>query len=189
MRCKLCGNELNGMLCPLCGWDHSQNRELFPTLADYGMRPMAVWKIQNLRYQEAMARQAAYTPPYGQAPAQQPWQPYGQAPTQQPWQPYGQAPTREAGQPYGQAPTREAGQPYGQAPTREAGQPYGQAPTREAGQPYGPAPAQPGEPEEKPPKKKKALWLIPVAAALLALGLFIGLGPLRSNDPGGSGCS
>ena len=59
MRCMICGTELNGGLCPLCGYDHSQNRELFPTLADDGMRPMAVWNktISGFKDADSLAEQ------------------------------------------------------------------------------------------------------------------------------------
>lgn len=36
MHCMICGTELNGCLCPHCGYDHSRNREQYPTLWDDG---------------------------------------------------------------------------------------------------------------------------------------------------------
>ena len=41
MRCKICGNDFSGTVCPRCGYDESQNREQYPTLADDGKRPPA----------------------------------------------------------------------------------------------------------------------------------------------------
>ena len=38
MGCIICGSSVNGTVCPRCGYDDSQNREQYPTLADDGKR-------------------------------------------------------------------------------------------------------------------------------------------------------
>ena len=104
MRCMICGSELNGCLCPRCGFDLSQCREQSPTLADDGRQPEAIWVGLNRRFEE----------PQASTPAPQP------VPVSTPV---------------------------------------------------------PG------PKKKKKLWLIPLVAALLALGVFIGVSSGGKNQP------
>ena len=47
MRCRICGAELKGALCPDCGFDRSLDRERYPTLINDGRRPEAVWVFRQ----------------------------------------------------------------------------------------------------------------------------------------------
>ena len=58
MRCLICGTELNGCLCPRCGFDLSRCREQYPTLADDSTMPEAVWAVRAKRFEAFSVRQA-----------------------------------------------------------------------------------------------------------------------------------
>ena len=81
MRCTICGSKLNGCLCPGCGFDLSQDREQYPTLANDGRNPVAVWKTKNIRFRDSGQSAAARPDPaaanqaYPQAGYQQAYAP------------------------------------------------------------------------------------------------------------------
>jgi len=81
MRCAVCGNELNGCLCPRCGFDLSQHRERYPTLTDDSRTYESVWVAHN-RLLDALAKTPASTPPLQSA--LQPSPDTTQAPAQAP---------------------------------------------------------------------------------------------------------
>lgn len=67
MRCLICGSQLNGCLCPRCGFDLSQCREQYPTLANDYRRTASVWTVRD-NYLEAQPP----VPPPAPAPAPKP---------------------------------------------------------------------------------------------------------------------
>lgn len=132
MRCLICDHEMNGCLCPVCGYDHSRNREHYPTLTNDGRRLEAAW-IFRARRAEALSR----TPPAA-APAPEPTP--------------------------GPTPSKSS---HLQQPVPQQ-------------MPYFPPNNRPMlVPTARAPKKK--LWLIPLAAVLLCLIVFIGINVIKNG--------
>lgn len=56
--CLICGNELQNSLCPRCGFDESQCKELYPTLCNDGESSAALWVLRDSRETAYLAQQA-----------------------------------------------------------------------------------------------------------------------------------
>lgn len=53
MRCMICGTELKDCSCPICGFDRSKFREIYPTLFDDGNQPEALWASLRCQFNQA----------------------------------------------------------------------------------------------------------------------------------------
>ena len=59
MDCTICGTSLRGNICPNCGFDESQNREKYPTLANDGIRLRANAARRDALYASLTSQSAA----------------------------------------------------------------------------------------------------------------------------------